>query len=382
VRKFARRWCKNITWRLRRRPYLTRQTSDHPSSGDACPDASWRLTIMINHRVVLSERPAGIPQASHFRIEKAPLGELPEGELHVRNLYLSVDPAMRGWLSDTSNYSAPIAIGDVMRAFAVGEVVRSRHRDFIAGDRIMGWFGWQEHAYVRPEAVLMRVEEATLPLSLYLGVLGVTGLTAYFGLVDVCKPRDGDTIVVSTAAGSVGSCVGQIAKILGCRTVGIAGGPHKVKQCLDEFGYDAAIDYKTTPDLHHAIGDACPSGVDAYFDNTSGSISDAVLRHLRVGARVAVCGTASISAWEPWPAGPRPERHLLVKRATMRGFLLLDFVDRFSAGSSQLAAWVREGKLRYREHLLDGLEECPGAIARLYAGENTGKLVIRLSADG
>ncbi|MEJ2377800.1 MAG: NADP-dependent oxidoreductase, partial [Pseudolabrys sp.] len=215
------------------------------------------------------------------------------------------------------------------------------------------------------------------PLSLSLGILGLNGLTAYFGLLDVGEPRPGDTVVVSTAAGSVGSAVGQIAKLMGCRTVGVTGGPVKRKRCLDAFGYDAAIDYKAE-DVSKAIAAACPHGVNVYFDNTAGRISDAVLPQLALHARVVICGTASVSSWDPWPAGPRVERHLLVKRARMAGLIVFDFEHRYEEAVARLADWVRAGKLNYREEIIDGIEHAPGSIAELYRGENLGKRLIRL----
>ena len=242
----------------------------------------------------------------------------------------------------------------------------------------MGLFGWQELAAARPDQVLLRINKQNFPLSLYLGVLGVNGIAAYFGLLEICMPKAGETVVVSNAAGAVGSCVGQLAKILGCNVIGIAGGPEKRQQCIDEFGFDAAIDYKNESDLETAIGRLCPNGINVYFDNTSGAISDAVFPKLAIGARVAVCGTASIESWSPWPVGPRRERHLLVKRAMMRGFIALDYADRYDEAVSQLGQWVSEGRLRYREEILDGLEQAPAAIARLYSGKNNGKLLIRL----
>jgi NADPH-dependent curcumin reductase CurA len=238
-------------------------------------------------------------------------------------------------------------------------------------------FGWQEFAVVGPAAVSRKIREDDLPLSLSLGVAGINGLTAYFGLLDVGQPRPGDTVVVSTAAGAVGSAVGQIAKITGCQTVGIAGGPAKVTQCRELFGYDAAIDYKSG-DLASALAASCPNGVDVYFDNTGGAISDTVLRHLAVGARVVICGTASVSSWDPWPHGPRAERHLLVKRARMQGFVIFDYAPRFEAALARLAQWIRDGRLRYSEDVLEGIEHAPGAIAGLYRGENTGKRLIRI----
>lgn len=300
-----------------------------------------------------------------------------DGEFLIRNRFFSVDPAMRGWVNAAANYSEPVAIGAVMRSFAAGEVVRTNHPDYAIGDLLSGMFGWQEYAVSNGANVIFRHDSQQAPLAASLGILGVNGISAYFGLLDVGEPNAGETVVVSTAAGSVGSAVGQIAKIKGCRTVGLTGSAEKVQQCRDEFAYDTAIDYHTD-DLDAALAAACPDGVDVYFDNTSGAISDAVYRQLNIGARCIVCGTASLASWEPWPEGPRIERHLLVKRARVQGFLLFDYADRYEEARSQLAAWLDEGKLSYREDILDGLEQAPGAIARLYAGENKGKLLIRL----
>lgn len=336
---------------------------------------------MMNRRVVLKGRPEGIPQAEHFELDSAPLPTLAEGQILVRNHYLSVDPAMRGWLADTKGYGSPIEVGDVMRAFAVGEVVDSRNDAFSPGDRAMGLFGWQEYSAVDPSSVLLRIDESEFPISLYLGVLGVNGIAAYFGLMDACAPKAGETVVVSTAAGAVGSCVGQMARILGCHVVGIAGGPEKCDLCINEFGYDQVLDYKREANLEAAIARACPTGVDVYFDNTAGPISDAVFKHLSIGARIAICGTASISSWEPWPSGPRFERHLLIKRAKVQGFIALDYVDRYPEAVAQLGRWIKEGQLRYREDILDGIEQAPSAISRLYSGANQGKLLIRLPAS-
>ena len=329
-----------------------------------------------NRQVVLASRPVGIPRAEHFRIREEPRPQPEQGCFLVRNLYLSVDPAMRGWVNAAANYSDPVGVGDVMRAIAVGEVIESRHPEYEDGEIVCGLFGWQEFAVSDGGDVWFRHDPDSAPASTALGVLGIAGLTAYFGLLEVGCPRPGDTVVVSTAAGAVGSAVGQIAKIAGCRVVGIAGGPEKTRRCLDEFGYDAAIDYRADG-LDAALGEACPRGVDVYFDNTSGEISDAVHRRLAPRARIVVCGTAAVSSWDPWPAGARVERHILVKRARMEGFLLFDFADRFAEARARLLEWVDAGTLRYREHVLDGLESAPGAIAMLYAGENTGKLLIR-----
>ena len=272
----------------------------------------------MNRRVVLAARPTGIAQAEHFRIERAPTVPLGEGEIRVRNSHLSVEPAMRGWIADAVGYAKPVALGEVMRALAVGEVIESRAPGFAAGDVVTGWFGWQDEAVVSPDAVVRRVLETDLPRSLALGVLGINGVSAHLALTRIGQPVAGETVLVSTAAGSVGSAVGQIAKLLGCRTVGIAGGSDKVAQCRELFGYDAAIDYKADG-VGDAVAAACPNGIDIYFDNTAGAISDAVYPHLALRSRVVVCGTASIPGWEPWPSGPRVERPLLSSARGWKG---------------------------------------------------------------
>ena len=333
-----------------------------------------------NRQVRLKSRPSGIPQAGDFEIVEAPLPEISDGQVLVRNIYLSVDPAMRGWVGAVANYAEPVAVGAVMRSFATGRVERSRHPAFHPGEFVTGMFGWQDYAAVDATAIQRTVTTTDLPISTSLGILGLNGVTAYVALLDVGQPKAGETVVVSTAAGAVGSCAGQIARINGCRTIGIAGGPDKVRMCLEEFGYDQAVDYKAG-DFESALGAACASGVDVYFDNTAGPISDAVMRHLNVGARIVVCGTASVSSWDPVPPGPRVERHLLTKRARMQGFLAFDHAHRFPDALRELEGWVRAGRIRYREDVLEGIEQAPGSIAGLYRGENLGKRLIRLDRD-
>ena len=334
----------------------------------------------INRQVRLKSRPVGIPEAEHFEIVNAPIPECGDNEVMVRNIYLSVEPAMRGWVSDVMSYMEPVRVGAVMRALAVGRVEVSHHPNFRPGEFVTGMFGWQDYASVEAKVIQRKVTETDLPISTSLGVLGLNGMTAYFGLLEIGQPKTGETVVVSTAAGAVGSCVGQIAKIKGCRTVGIAGGPEKVRICLDEFRYDAAIDYKAG-DFKSALATACPEGVDVYYDNTDGRISDEVLKHLRVGARVVLCGTASVAKWDPIPEGPRVERYLLVKRARMQGFLVLDYAERYAEALQQLTQWIREGLIRYREDILEGIEQAPGSIAGLYRGENFGKRLIRIAPE-
>ena len=331
----------------------------------------------MNKQVLLKSRPDGIPQKENFEIVERPVPALADRQFLVRNEFLSVEPAMRGWVSAVANYSTPVGIGEVMRSFTAGTVVASRHPGYAEGDKVMGMLGWQDFAVSDGSNITRKVKETDLPLSLSLGVLGLNGVTAYFDLLDLGLPKPGETVVVSTAAGAVGSAVGQIATLMGCRTVGITGGAAKVKLCTGEFGYDAAIDYKAG-DVGAALKAACPAGIDVYFDNTAGAISDAVIAQIAVGARIVICGTASISSWDPWPMGPRVERHILVKRARISGLLIFDYAHRYEEAIARLAAWVRAGSLRYREDILDGIEHAPGAIAELYRGENLGKRLIRL----
>jgi NADPH-dependent curcumin reductase CurA len=331
----------------------------------------------LNTRVLLTARPEGIPDQSAFTIVDAPIPALGDGDILVRTIFLSVDPGMRGWVNAADNYREPVALGDVMPAFAVGEVLASRDPGVVEGDKVVGMFGWQTHAVIRAPGILRKLSASALPLSAALGVTGINGLTAYFGLFEIAGCQPGERVVVSTAAGAVGSLVGQLAKIAGCHAVGIAGGPRKIELCLKKFRYDAAIDYKSGEDLGGRLRQATPDGVDIYFDNTSGRISDAVLSQIRVGARIVVCGTTAIPNWTPPPSGPRVERHLLVKRARMQGMLVTDFAAGFADAIARLEAWVLDGSLGYSEHILDGIDAAPGAIALLYRGENHGKLLIR-----
>lgn len=329
----------------------------------------------LNRQILLISRPAAIAQAENFAIAQAPIPQPAPGQILVRNHYLSVEPAMRGWIADAGNYAVPVPIGSVMRSLASGKVVASEHPDYAVGEHVSGWFGWQDYACVGADQVVQRTTAAEMRASL--GILGINGLTAYLALTLVGQPRAGETVAVSTAAGAVGSAVGQIARILGCHTIGIAGGPAKVRRCLEEYGYDRAVDYRAG-NLGAAIAEQAPAGIDIYFDNVAGAISDSVLPHLAQRGRVVVCGTASIDRWEPWPMGPRVERHLLVKRARMEGFVIFDHADRYADATAQLRTWIAQGDLTWREDILDGIESCPDALAGLYRGENDGKRLIRL----
>jgi len=331
----------------------------------------------VNRQVVLVARPDGIPAPEHFAIRETPVTVAGDGEMLVRNLFLSVDPAQRGYAADVNNYVPPVPIDGVMRGFALGNVVASRHPDYTVGARVMGMFGWQDVAVSDGSDVMFTVPDGDAPLSAYLGILGFSRITAFFGLLGVGKPAHGETVVVSTAAGSVGSAVGQIAKINGCRAVGITGGPEKVALCTEAFGYDAAVDYKADG-LAEALAAACPDGVDVYFDNTGGAISDTVLAQMNIGGRIVVCGTAATSSWDPPPQGPRVERTIMIKRLRMQGFVIFDYRESFGEAQKHLADWLAAGDLSYREHVLDGIEHAPSAIQMLYQGQNMGKLTIRL----
>lgn len=330
-----------------------------------------------NRRVLLARRPVGIPQPDDFAFDDAPVSSLPAGRFLVRNIFLSVDPAQRGWASDVANYSDPVAIGSVMRALAVGIIVESRHDDFAVDSFVYGWLGWQDYAVAEPADILTRFNRPMVPLSAYAGVLGINGLTAYIALTSLGHPRRGETVLVSTAAGAVGSIVGQLAKGFGCRTVGLTGDDAKVRRCLDRLGYDAAINYRSMP-AGDLLAPYLPDGADIFFDNVGGSILDNGLRHMRPGGRVIQCGTASIASWSPPPQGLRNEREVLTRRLVWSGFVIFDHAARFNEAIDRLTSAIEAGSLVYDEDIEVGMEHAPDAIRRLYAGENSGKKLIQL----
>lgn len=333
---------------------------------------------MQNRQVVLTERAGGIPRPEHFELTTAEVPGTPAGGLLIRNHYLSVDPAMRGWINDTKGYLAPVPIGGVMRSLAVGEVIGSDSPDYREGDFVTGWFGWQEIAAVETDKVIRKVHQSEGPLTASLGVLGLNGITAYLAFTGIGKPEPGETVLVSTAAGAVGSIVGQIARLKGCRTVGLTGSDDKVSQCTEEFGYDAALNYKTCGDLSAAVAAACPDGIDIFFDNTAGPIADSVFGAMNLFGRIIQCGTASIANWEPLPEGPRRERFFITKRLLQQGFVVFDHFDKWPDTIDRLSAWLKSGELRYREDIRDGLGEAPQALLDLYEGTNRGKTLIRV----
>jgi hypothetical protein len=330
-----------------------------------------------NLQVTLVSRPVGEPKESDFALVEAEVPEPVEGQALVRNLWLSLDPYMRGRMSEARSYARPVELGEVMAAQGVGEVVESRSSRFAAGEIVMGPIGWQELAAV-PVHHLRRVDPQVAPISTALHVLGMTGLTAYFGLFEVCRPLPGDTVVVSAASGAVGQIVGQLAKVAGCRAVGLAGSPEKVQDLLELYGYDAGIDYKVE-DAGEALKRACPDGVNVYFDNVGGEVSAAVHRRLAQHARIAICGQISDYNEDTPQGGPRNLRFMIVRRVRMEGFLVSDFAHLFEPALGRLTAWLGEGRLRYREDVVEGLEQAPRAFIGLLRGENRGKLLVKVA---
>ena len=338
------------------------------------------MTTLINRQYYLASRPDGKPDASHVPARDVPVPDPQAGEVVLRNLYISLDPAIRGWMGDDPNYIEPIALGDAVRSSVIGRVVHSNSPDFAPGDVAMTMGGWERYTTVQAAALNKLDESAGIPLSLFLGVLGPTGLTAYFGLLEVGRPKAGDTVLVSAAAGAVGSVVGQIAKMQGCRVVGMAGSDDKCRWLQQELGFDAVINYKTCSDYQGAIRGACPQGVDVYFDNVGGEILDATLLCLNKYARVAVCGWISTYN-EPNAPGPTNLWQLVAESVTMQGFTVLDYLDRFAEGIGQLAQWVMAGDIKYREEMVDGLDTILPTFLKLFDGSNQGKLVIRLPEE-
>ena len=336
----------------------------------------YELAVPTNRQFRLTARPIGLPKPSDFTLSEEPVGEPADGELLVEVLYISLDPAMRGWMSDARSYLPPVGLGEVMRAGGVGRVLASKSRAFAPGDHVVGMFGVQTHALSDGRGVY-RVDPEAAPLPVFLGALGMPGLTAYFGLLDVGRATAGDTVVVSAAAGAVGAVAGQIARAIGCRVVGIAGGPAKCGYIVDTLGFDAAIDYKAE-DVRRALRERCPEGIDVYFDNVGGEILDAALTRLARGARVVICGAISqYNATAPM-RGPSNYMALLVQRASMTGFLVFDYAARYGEAIRQLAEWRTAGKLKSREDVVEGLERFPEALLKLFTGENFGKLLLKV----
>ncbi|GAC1316635.1 MAG: NADP-dependent oxidoreductase [Thermoleophilaceae bacterium] len=328
-----------------------------------------------NHQFRLAARPEGLPKHSDWDYVEEPVADPGEGEVLVRVSHISLDPAMRGWMNDAKSYLPPVGIGEVMRAIAVGEVIASRDPSLAEGDQVTGTFGVQEYAIARNP---IKIDTSVASPPVHLNTLGMPGMTAYFGLLEIGRPNPGETVVVSGAAGAVGASVGQIAKLKGARAVGIAGGPEKCRTLTEELGFDAAIDYKTG-DVGDALRRSCPDGVDVYFDNVGGEILDAVLARLARGARIAICG--AISQYNSSAVrGPSNYMSLLVHRARMEGFLVFDYADRFAQAGREMGEWMAAGKLKSREDVVAGLETFPETLLKLFCGENSGKLVLQVAA--
>ena len=334
------------------------------------------MSVRENRQVRLTARPRGIPQPEHFSLLTEPVAIPGDGEILIQNRFLSVDPAQRGWANDEGNYSAPVPLDMPMRALAVGEILESNASDYRAGEHVYGWFGWQRYCVTTPEAILRRVAPSSLPLSANLSVLGMNGITAYLAFHGLGDPKPGEHVLVSTAAGSVGSFVGQLARIAGCRAVGLTSSADKAAHAKARYGYADMINYRETPDLGAAIRAACPDGNDIFFDNTGGPIADAAIRTMRLRGRVIQCGTAANASWTPVPSGPRPEREILTRRLRWSGFIIFDHLAEFETAATRLAELALAGKVVHDEEVLPGLEQAPGAIAKLYRGENHGKLII------
>ena len=334
------------------------------------------MNAIANRQFRLAARPVGLPKASDWTLVEEPVRDPGEGEFLVRIDYISLDPAMRGWMNEGKSYVPPVGIGEVMRAGGAGEVIASNHPGFPVGSKVTGLFGVQEYALSNGKGV-QRVDTALAPLPTYLSVLGMTGMTAYFGLRDVGEAKAGDTVVVSGAAGAVGMVVGQVAKILGCRVVGIAGGAEKCRYLVDELGFDAAIDYKSD-DVRKALREHCPKGIDVYFDNVGGEILDIALGQLAMHARVVICGAISQYNATEGVKGPANYLSLLVNRARMQGMVVFDYAARYGEAAREMAAWLADGRLKSREDIVEGFDTFPDALLKLFRGENTGKLLLKI----
>ena len=332
---------------------------------------------LINHQFRLAARPVGLPKRSDWNYTEEPVADPGPGQVVVKNLYISLDPAMRGWMNEGRSYIEPVKIGDVMRAGAVGRVIASQNPSFKTGDHVFGMLGMQEYALSDGKG-LNKVDPNIAPLPVYLGALGITGLTAYFGLLEIGKPVAGDTVVVSGAAGATGMVVGQIARIKGCRAVGIAGGPEKCDYVVRELGFDACIDYKTER-LNESLRRHCPRGINVYFDNVGGEILDAALAHLVKHSRVVICGAISQYNSTTGLRAPANYLSLLINSARMEGFVVFDFAARYGEGIRELATWLVQGKIKSKEDIVEGFQTFPETLLKLFSGENSGKLMLKLA---
>jgi hypothetical protein len=333
----------------------------------------------MNKQYKLSHRPIGLPKESDFEFSTTEIPSPQAGEFLIKNLFISLDPAMRGWMNDAKSYIPPVGLGEVMRAGTVGRILESKNADFSAGEYVVTTGGVQNYAISNGKGA-MKVNPALASLPVFLGTLGMTGLTAYFGLLDICAPKEGETIVVSGAAGAVGMIAGQIGKIKGCKVVGIAGGKDKCDLVVSELGFDACIDYKSE-NVKKALREHCPDGVDVYFDNVGGDILDAVLTHINRKARISICGAISQYNSTEGVQGPKNYLSLLVNRAKMEGFVVFDYAKEYGKGIAEMAAWMQAGKLKTKEQVVEGIENFLSALYMLFEGKNTGKLVLKVADD-
>jgi NADPH-dependent curcumin reductase CurA len=334
------------------------------------------MSVHHNRQFLLAQRPQGLPSRETFNYVESVLGEPGPGQILVKNEYLSLDPAMRGWMNDAKSYIPPVGLGEVMRALGVGKVIASQNPDFAVGDYVNGALGVQDFFIGEPKG-FYKVDPTRAPLPLYLSALGMTGMTAYFALLDVGQPKAGETVVISGAAGAVGSIAGQIAKLKGCRVIGIAGGAEKCKSLIDELGFDGAIDYKNE-DVVAGLKRECPKGVDVYFDNVGGDILDAVLSRLAFKARVIICGAISQYNNKQAVKGPANYLNLLVMSARMEGMVVMTYAPRFAEAAAEMGGWLASGKIKSKEDIVAGLETFPETLLKLFSGENFGKLVLKV----
>jgi leukotriene B4 12-hydroxydehydrogenase/15-oxo-prostaglandin 13-reductase len=333
---------------------------------------------MVNRQFTLAARPVGMPKESDFQLVESPVPPLSEGQILLRTLFWSVDPYMRSRMNGIKTYADPVNIGQVMVGGTVSQVVDSKNPNFQVGDVFEAYGGWREYSVSKGEK-LRKLDPQSAPVSTALGILGMPGMTAYFGLVDICKPQPGETVVVSGAAGAVGSLVGQIAKIIGCRAIGIAGSDEKVSWLVNELGFDAAFNYKTAENYVLTLKELCPAGIDCYFDNVGGEISDAVFPLLNPHGRISVCGQISQYNTQTRDPGLRILIYLLSKQARAEGFLVYQFADRYPEGIAQMARWIKDGKLKYREQIVEGFENTPAAFIGMLKGENMGKMLVKVA---
>jgi len=332
---------------------------------------------MKNKTIILNSRPIGKPKDTDFKFVNEEIPKIKNGEILLKTKYVSVDPYLRGRMSDAKSYVPPFELQKVISSGVIAEVIESKSDNYKTGDFVSGLLEWKEYQSSNGNG-LLKVDERLAPLSAYLGVLGMTGLTAYFGLTEIGAPKEGETIVVSGAAGAVGSIVGQIGKILGCHVVGIAGSDEKVEMLKSKFGFDEAINYNTTKNMKKAISDVCPNGVDVYFDNVGGKISDAVHANINRLARISVCGAISSYNNTSLQLGPRAEHFLIRKSALMQGFIVNNYSEKFPEGIKQLSQWLKEGKLSYTETIMEGFDLIPTAFIGLFEGKNKGKMIVKI----